>query len=94
MTDLGKVVYDSFLHEAGFDKDARTVDFDKLASYHQERWRTIATNVIKAKEVNDEESVSAEYAKRVRAENAYSRKKETKDGKLHRPKRRSRNSRH
>jgi hypothetical protein len=54
VSDLGKVVYDSFLHEAGFDKDARTVDFDKLASFQQQRWRTIADNVITAwKELND-----------------------------------------
>lgn len=48
MSDLGKIAYDSFLHEAGFDKDARVVDYNKLASYHKKRWRTIAANVISA----------------------------------------------
>ena len=53
MTDLGKVAYDSWVREAGYAKDARIMEFTKLPSFMQARWRTIATDIIKAKEAND-----------------------------------------
>jgi hypothetical protein len=81
MTDLGKVCYNSWVREAGFGKDARVMDYSKLATYMQARWRTIARDIIKANEANHEQRTSAEYTRRVHAEVAHIRKKETTDAK-------------
>jgi hypothetical protein len=45
---LARVAYNSFVREAGFAKDARIVEFEKLKSFHRERWRTIAADIIEA----------------------------------------------
>ena len=81
MTDLGKVAYDSFIREAGYAKDARVMEYPKLATYMHARWRKIAHDIIDAKEANDAQRTSAEYTRRVHAEVAHIRKKEAADAK-------------
>ena len=43
-----RTAYESFVREAGYEKDARIQDWDKLKVRHHARWRTIAQNVIDA----------------------------------------------
>jgi hypothetical protein len=44
----GKAVYEAFLREAGFAKDARCPSWDKLKTFQQRRWQTVAQNALDA----------------------------------------------
>ena len=72
--NLARVAYNSFVREAGFAKDARIMEFDKLASFQRERWRTVAADIITAWEADNSKRVSQEYARRVHAEGKHQRK--------------------
>ena len=71
---VARVAYNSFVREAGFAKDARIVEFDKLATFQQERWRTVAADIIKAWKEDNSKRVSQEYARRVSAEYKHKQK--------------------
>jgi hypothetical protein len=44
----GKVVYDSWVREAGYAKNAAIMDYDKLKEHMKARWERIALDVFKA----------------------------------------------
>lgn len=43
-----KAAYVGFVRECGYEKDARVVDFEKLSSKQQERWKNVARDVLAA----------------------------------------------
>lgn len=43
-----RAAYESFVREAGYEKNALVPEWDKLKSFHHDRWRTVAQNVIDA----------------------------------------------
>lgn len=43
-----KAAYESFIKEAGYDKDARVREWEKLSYVHQRRWLAIARAVLSA----------------------------------------------
>jgi hypothetical protein len=46
----GKTVYESFVREAGYAKDARILPYEKLKVLHHKRWEKVAADVFKAME--------------------------------------------
>ena len=48
MGAAARVAYETFVREAGVDKDARVGTWDQLKTFHKARWRTVAQAVIDA----------------------------------------------